>query len=65
MQAIIEISNFCKEFTFYDPYNDGRVIKIDHIRDLINIVLSESDCLYKDNRICVLGVINDKLLSVE
>ena len=38
-----KVLNFCDQFTFYDHYNDDRVIDLNYVRDYIINILSESD----------------------
>ena len=55
---------FCNEFTLYDHYIIDQVIELNYFREFINNVLSQSDFKHEDNRIKVMGIINDISLKV-
>ena len=54
MKTSKKVLYFCNKFTFYDHYNIERLIELNHVRDYILIVLSESDFIYEEKRLtCV------------
>ena len=55
---------FSSEFTIYDLYNIDRVIELNYVRDYITNVLSECDFEHEENRMSVMGLIDDISMNV-
>ena len=54
-----EVLDFCSNFTIYDRYNLERVIELNRMCAFLVIVSSESDFKQKDNRIRVMGNLDE------
>ena len=65
MKAIKKILGFCNEITFKDHYFIEGVLELNHLRAYTGNVSFESVFVHEDNRIRVLGVIDDISLMVK
>ena len=56
--------NFGCEFIFYDHYINERVIELNHAREFMFFVLSESGCKHGDTCIIVMSILDEFSLKV-
>ena len=64
MKSNKEGSLFCNELTFYVHCKTERIVELNHVRDCVINVLSESDFKHQDNRIRIMGNLDDISLNV-
>ena len=48
MKAVKKVLDFSNEITFYGHYNIERVLKLNHVRDCVNNLLSKSEYITKE-----------------